>query len=270
VTGGSNKQTSNSQQPCITTPPPKFVSHGGQVGAPLGVATPFTPASDCIWGEWQHNRHSSRKALVGSFHAAGNGNVHQFDSLMCACLPCPESPGAGGVIGALCNHNDRICGPEPRRAPANKICFSGVGDYTFTKSRKTVKAVFRVDVEDRGEPGGKSGPSPRDRYRIRLWILDPSCGRPFDSDSAEGQALRQAVACVNPLTEDVGPSAGLPDIDDGGDMNRGNHQIHPLTGATCREAPGQQTKTNQGAVDPDGTSSVGMPTKSGGNGPLKN
>ena len=224
-------QTSNSQRDCITTPTPSFVSHGGQVGAPSAVPTPFTPASALISGAWQHNRHLTHSSLVGSFHAAGNGNVHQFDSLMCACLPCPQNPGSKGTVGALCNPDDRICGPEPRRAPANKICFSGVGDYTFTKAQKNVKAVFRVDVEDRGEPGGGSGPPPSDRYRIRLWLLGASCGRQFDADSAQGLALRQAVACANPLTENVSPSAGPPDIDDAGDLSQGNQQIHPMTGA---------------------------------------
>jgi hypothetical protein len=196
------------------------------------VATPFTDASTCIRGEWQHDRHLG-EGLVGSFHAAGNGTIHQFDSLMCACLPCAENPNSGGVVGGLCNPGDRICGPTPPSAPANKICFSGVGDYTFTKGQKTVKAVFRVDIEDHGEPGGKSGPAPNDRYRIRLWILGALCGKEFEPDSDRGLALRQAVACSNPLTENVSSSAGSPDIDDGGDMDQGNHQIHPLTGASC-------------------------------------
>src|SRR2546430_11156719 len=34
--------------------------------------------------------------------------------------------------------------------------------------------------------------------------------RQFDADSAQGLALRQAVACANPLTENVSPSAGPP------------------------------------------------------------
>src|SRR5207247_386052 len=85
-------------------------THGGQVGAPIGVATPFTPDSACIAGEWTHVRHI-KKGLNGNFHA------RSFDSLECACLPCPENPDAPGVVGSLCNPGDRICGPEPRRAP---------------------------------------------------------------------------------------------------------------------------------------------------------
>jgi hypothetical protein len=233
VTGGSNRQPGTSQVSTMPRPRAVFTSHAGQVGAPFGVSTPFTPASACIRGEWQHNRHLTRNSLAGSFHAAGNGTVQQFDSIMCACLPCPGGA-TGGQIGVLCNQNDRVCGPEPRRAPANKICFSGVGDYTFTRGQKTVKAVFRVDIEDRSEPGGRSGRLPPDRYRIRLWVLDASTGRVFDPDSPQGMALRLAVACTDPLTEAVDRSAGPPDIDDGGAMIQGNHQIHPQTGASCR------------------------------------
>src|SRR5439155_496213 len=42
-------------------------THGGQVGAPVGVATAFTPDSVCIQGEWQHVRHI-RPKLYGNFH----------------------------------------------------------------------------------------------------------------------------------------------------------------------------------------------------------
>jgi hypothetical protein len=238
VTGGSNKETNSYQAPCITTPVPVFVSHGGQVGAPLSVGTPFTPNSPCITGEWQHNRHLHGNNLVGTFHAAGNGKVHQFDSLLCACLPCDENTNAVGVVGSVCNPDDRICGPEPRRAPANKICFSGVGDYTFTNGKKTVKAIFRVDIEDRSEGNSKNSTAPPDRYRIRIWLLDPSCGRNPDPNSAEAMALRLA-ASADPFkianlatTEDLKVNIP-PDIDDGGDMVQGNHQIHPATGAQC-------------------------------------
>jgi hypothetical protein len=242
VTGGSNKQSNASQAPCITSPAPTFVSHGGQVGASRSLATPFHPNSECISGEWEHNRHLKKNSLVGVLHASGNGNQHQFDSLLCACLPCSdEGPAAQGDVGQVCNHGDRICGPEPRKAPANKITFSGVGDYTFTKGQKTVKAVFRVDIEDRGEGNSHANPLPTDRYRIRMWFLTGSCGRNWAPDSAEALALRLAVS-ADPTkianlatTEDLKDpaTAGAPDIDDGGDMTQGNHQIHPETGATC-------------------------------------
>src|SRR5438132_3065769 len=104
-------------------------THGGQVGAPVGVATAFTPDSVCIQGEWQHVRHIKPK-LNGNFHA------RTFDSLNCACLPCAGDPGSGTVTDGLCNPGDRICGPEPRRAPDNAICFSGVGDYAVTNGNR--------------------------------------------------------------------------------------------------------------------------------------
>src|SRR5439155_19962092 len=126
--------------PDTCTSPAIDATHGGQVGAPIGVATPFTPDSACIAGEWSHVRHI-KKGLAGNFHA------RSFDSLECACLPCPENPDAPGVVGMLCNPDDRICGPEPRRAPANKICFSGPGDYALTNGKRAKRSVvFRVDV----------------------------------------------------------------------------------------------------------------------------
>jgi len=246
VTGGSNKQEGSMYTaPCIAGPAPNFVSHGGQVGASRSLATPFRPNSPCISGEWEHNRHLKKNSLLGVLHASGNGNEHQFDSLLCACLPCAENPGAVGLVGEVCNPGDRICGPEPRSAPANKITFSGVGDYTFTKGQKTVKAVFRVDIEDRGEGNSHANPLPTDRYRIRMWFLDGTCGRggaAWAPDSANAMALRLAVsaddtkiaslATTEELKDPV--TAGPPDIDDGGDMTQGNHQIHPQTGATCQ------------------------------------
>jgi len=238
VTGGSNHQLNNSQGPCINTPPPSFVSHGGQVGASHSGETEFTPYSLCISGEWQHNRHLKGNSLVGTLHASGNGSTHQFDSLLCACLPC--SPGDVGLVGDVCNPTDRNCGPLPSKAPANKICFSGVGDYTFLNGPKPLKAVFRVDIEDRSEGNSPSSNPPPDRYRIRIWVLGTTC-RPYGPDSVQGMALRLAVSAdaskIGTLatTEQLkNPKvAGAPDIDDGGDMTQGNHQIHPETGSTC-------------------------------------
>jgi hypothetical protein len=238
VTGGSNHQTNSFQSPCISTPLPTHISHGGQVGAPFSVGTPFTPNSTCISGEWEHNRHLKGNSLVGVLHASGNGHEHQFDSLLCACLPCDENPGAVGLVGEVCNPGQRICGPLPRKAPANKICFSGVADYTFTTGNKTVKAVFRVDIEDRSEGNSQSSAPPPDRYRIRIWLLDPSCGRNPDPNSAEAMAIRFAASAdpntiaVLATTENLKVNIP-PDIDDGGDMTQGNHQIHPQTGAQC-------------------------------------
>jgi hypothetical protein len=238
VTGGSNHQTNTWQSACITTELPTHISHGGQVGAPFSVATPFTPNSECIRGEWEHNRHLKGNSLVGVLHASGNGHEHQFDSLLCACLPCPENPGAEGVVGDVCNPGDRTCGPLPRTARANKICFSGVADYTFTTGNKTVKAVFRVDIEDRSEGNSHSSTEPLDRYRIRIWILDPSCGRDPDPNSAANMAIRFAASADPAQIGNLATTENLkvniaPDIDDGGNMTQGNHQIHPQTGAQC-------------------------------------
>src|SRR5438132_5125374 len=204
-------------------------THGGEVGSPVGAPTAFSPDSACIAGEWQHVRHF-RKGLRGNFHA------RSFDSLMCACLPCPENPDVQGVAGALCNPGDRICGPEPRRAPANKICFSGAGDYALTRGRRQMRSVmFRVDVVDRGEPGGTNGPPPPDRYRMRIWFVD--------ADSSEGLTLRQTVACADPTTENI--TAPTPDIDDGGDLIRGNQQIHPPLNKTCTSSRTTTTTTTR-------------------------
>jgi hypothetical protein len=221
------------------SPPSIDATHGGQVGSPVGVATPFTPDSECIKGEWTHVRHI-RPKLFGNFHA------RSFDSLECACLSCCENPNSTGVVddpkfGPLCNPDDRICGPEPRRAPANKICFSGVGDYAETNGKRDRRSVvFRVDIEDRSEPGGTNGPPPPDHYLMRIWLLS-DLGI-TDENGPEGMALREQIAC-NPNsigilsttdTLDCSDLAGCsnantpaPSITDGGDLYRGNHQLHP-------------------------------------------
>src|SRR5438128_588587 len=218
---GCDPNTPGSCAPDSCASPALEATHGGQVGGSIGVATAFTPDSACIAGEWTHVRHI-RPGLFGNFHA------RSFDSLMCACLPCPENPDVPGVVGSLCNPGDRICGPEPRRAPANKICFSGAGNYAPTNGPRAGRSVvFRVDVEDRSEPGGTNGPPPPDRYRIRIWFVP--------ADTSDGQALRAEVACADPTTEEL-TNAPPPDIDDGGDLIRGNQQIHPPLSQTCTPA----------------------------------
>lgn len=209
--------------PDSCTEPALDATHGGQVGASIGIATPFTPDSPCIKGEWTHVRHI-RPRLNGNFHA------RSFDSLECACLPCLENPDLSPVEGALCNPDDRICGPEPRRAPANSICFSGPGDYALSNGKRDRRSVvFRVDIQDRSEPGGTNGPLPPDRYRIRIWFVD--------ADSQAGQDLRFQVACDPERTQAAGQEtlngAPTPDVDDGGDLYRGNHQIHPAIKDSC-------------------------------------
>jgi hypothetical protein len=262
VTGGgkqiANELTAESkewtcQSDKVPTPSPRYVTHGGQVGAPFAVGLVCVTNTPCIRGEWQHVRHI-KGGLRGVFHARSNGRVHEFDSLGCACLPCPEdalvveSPSPGncttdstpvsldytnsvattqGKRHALCNDGDRICGPEPRHAPANKIAFSGLGDYALTRGKKAKQSVvFRVDIEDRSEPGGQhpgGATPPPDRYRIRIWFTTGLTAEQIT-------ALRCAVSVSDPLVESV--PAPAPDIDDGGAMDRGNHQLHPTTGAT--------------------------------------
>ena len=135
---------------------------------------------------------------------------------------CAGDPGSGTVTDGLCNPGDRICGPELRRAPDNAICFSGVGDYAVINGDRTPRSVvFRVDIQDHSEPGGTNGPNPPDRYRLRLWFLKGA-----DTSSADAISLRTAVGC-----------AATPDIDDGGDLIRGNHQIHPQLPGTSRCVP---------------------------------
>jgi len=75
---------------------------------------------------------------------------------------------------------------------------------------------------------------------MRMWIIDPA-----SVDTAPILALREAVACKNahievvagtlPCGQSINSSTSVPepDIDDGGDLDRGNRQIHPNTGATC-------------------------------------
>src|SRR5207245_8814541 len=126
------------------------------------------------------------------------------------------------------------------RPPANTLCFSGPGNYALTNGKRDTRSVvFRVDVEDRSEPGGTNGPPPPDRYRIRIWFVD--------ADTSAGMTLRQEVACADATTEELtatSASVPTPVIDDGGDLIRGNQQIHPPLNTTCtprgrrRRSPG--------------------------------
>jgi len=211
-----------------------YVTHGGQVGAPFGAETVFEPNAECVRGQWEHVRHGS-DGSEGNFHSA------YFDSLMCACLGCTD-PQTGQwlapmVLSALCNPDNRVCGPEPRRAPANAICFSGVGNWSEGKGRKGQEnVVFRVYIEDRSEPGGSPpgrhhADDPPDVYSIQIWSIN---GNP---DSPQNLALREAISASS-IGEGINvPAAALairaPDLNDSGVLGRGNHQIHPSTKATC-------------------------------------
>ena len=121
--------------------------------------------------------------------------------LVCRC---------NGVFdGEFCNRHDRGPGPEPPKAPANEICYGGVGDF----NGQTV--AFRVDIEDKGEPGRD------DTYRIRIWI-------PTGSETTK--SLVAQACCKNKV-----PIIRTPDVDDRDDtLTGGNFQIHPATPNSVR------------------------------------
>src|SRR5262249_5923771 len=135
---------------------------------------------------------------------------------------------------------DRLVGPTPPAAPANKIVFTGIGDYAETKGRRVpVSVLFRIDIEDRGEPGGshpKGGKAPPDRDRTRIWILTPTELARLHNGSDLLLDFRNAISACNGINVQDGASVvngqaafGVrpPDIDDGGECLHGNLQIHP-------------------------------------------
>ena len=68
-----------------------------------------------------------------------------------------------------------------------------------------------------------------------MWFLNNN----ENGSSPRIKDLRATVACQDAMTEVIpattvcGRTTPAPDIDDGGDLDRGNRQIHPNTGATC-------------------------------------
>ncbi len=273
VTGGGRQDDTDSTGRVDVCPDDvRYVTHGGQVGAPVGNSNCVVTAANqlgnpCIHGRWTHVRHT-KGGLEGNFHA------RYYDTLDCACLGTGfVSPGTcqytqGVLVDGVCNPGDRIAGPEPRRAPANKIAFTGVGDWACPEGKREARAcLFRVDIEDRSEPGGYQpggAKPPADRYRIRIWVLstaelaelngagpDPYLLNFRDSISAcHGIDYRDGGVdcsggrnqCSSPTdscTEGANGSTGtitfpgsqfsvrLPNIDDGGELKNGNHQIHP-------------------------------------------
>ncbi len=268
VTGGGRQDLNDGGEVCPADA--RYVTHGGQVGAPVGnkicvidTSLPnFFLGNPCIHGRWTHVRHGfGGNANEGNFHA------RFFDTLDCACLDtnmdatCHYAPGT--VVNGLCNPGNRCLGPEPRKAPANKIAFTGVGDWQCEKGgREPRTCLFRVDIEDRGEPGNDHaldlGHKPcrvPDRYRIRIWVLttaelaelngagpDPYLIHFRDCISAcNGIDYQDGVCGPNTCSGDTCTGEGAtgtitfpggcpvrtPNIDDGGEMLHGNHQIHP-------------------------------------------
>ncbi len=267
VTGGGRQDLNDDGEVC--PPDARYVTHGGQVGAPVGnkvcvidtSLTNYFLGNPCIHGRWTHVRHQQ---------GGGEGNFHArfFDTLDCACLGTNLDANchynAGSVVNGVCNPGDRLSGPEPRRAPSNKIAFTGVGDWTCEKGgREPRSCLFRVDIEDRGEPGNdhvldlghKTGRTP-DRYRIRIWVLTDSELNQLRSGSGADPYLIHFRDCISAcngidyrdgvcgptscsgstcdgsgttgtITFPGGCPVRTPNIDDGGELLHGNHQIHP-------------------------------------------
>jgi hypothetical protein len=269
VTGGGRQD-----DPDVCPADVRYVTHGGQVGAPVAnkVCTIDTSlpnyflGNPCIHGRWTHVRHV-KGGLEGNFHA------RFFDTLDCACLDVAFNEqtcqyGPLSVEHGICG--DRSTGPLPRPAGANKIAFTGVGDWACANGRREGRAcLFRVDIEDRGEPGnahalasnGKENRVP-DRYRIRIWVLSDAELAQLNGAGPDQYLInfRNAISACNGLTYRDGGIIGqcnaantcisndsctsggpatptimfpggapvrLPNIDDGGEMLHGNHQIHP-------------------------------------------
>jgi hypothetical protein len=209
---------------CLTDPasPAEIekATFGGQVGAPYVIGGCNLDDFDCIQGQWTHMRHSRK----GTFHAS------EYNSMVCRCT---DADGNDVLpVGQLCNpcqgpdcHDPTYPGPEPRPAPANVACFSGKGLWKPTNGRREIPVAFRVEVEDRGEPGAGQNANLEDVYRIRIWI--PTV--PQSQQDAEATRLAVAACCTNAIA-DVVTAIGVPSVNDGGNLTHGNLQIHPQTG----------------------------------------
>jgi hypothetical protein len=253
------------------------ITHGGQLGAPFSQSNCGQTIGDpCIRGNWSHHRHfaggNTADEFDVDFHSSTPGVRGVYDSLDCACLGCCDPttgafiPSTGGFSKngkkQLCNPDNRICGPEPRPAPANAIIFSGIGTFKLgtecgSKNAKATFMVFRVYIEDRSEPGGfhpKGSTPPADVYCFQAWdtgivVQKNSDPNALGNSSLLGDvnAFRTAVGQANcAFLDGMGagsiPIGSLPNptvsrhtatINDCGPMAVGNHQIHPATGATC-------------------------------------
>jgi len=260
VTGGGTLQPDTTDQSCIevnTTIVPSVVngfvidhiSHSGTVGAPFNqLDCGETLDNDCITGRWQHTRYYQGKGRKQeSFSSVG-----VFDSLNVACLGCCD-PSTGAfippvIVGALCNP-DAACGPEPRPAPGNAIIFSGIGQLKSGFEGTTQYVVYRVYIEDRGEPGGfypEGAIEPADTYCFQAWKTGILVSKKPDF-STVATAFRAALGAANcdfleSLETGALPIGTLPsptvngitaDIQDCGPLYSGNEQLQPSTEAAC-------------------------------------
>jgi hypothetical protein len=254
------------------------VSHGGQMGAPYAHEDcGEVLGNECIRGQWQHTRHYKGKGnprdVVDSFHTANPKGL--FDTLNCACLPCctnqqgevnqPNGNFTGQDKFEICNKEDhRICGPQPRPAPANALIWTGLArstpwdDEKGANSKNREYLVVRVYIEDRSEPGGgHPGGSidPADIYSFQAWRTGVLIDKSNKPDNTVAVALRQAIAAQScafldalstgalpigslpPNTVNVGTNTISAVVSDRGALRNGNRQIHPATSATCIPTP---------------------------------
>jgi hypothetical protein len=275
------------------------VSHGGQLGAPFSRENCNQLLSDpCIRGEWEHNRHYQgkghpRDTFASTFHSAGTNAAAKplFDTLLCACLGCCTADGTPkpGVIGdfhpngkfRFCNPDDhKICGPEPRPAPANALIFSGIGNVSHVTDTGNTKpatwVVYRVYIEDRSEPGGfhpKGSVDPADIYVFQAWDTGIAVTKKPDAGSLIGatspllgdlnlfRSTLSADSCafLRGISETGDcPAGSLPvpcilgvsaTVVDEGALRDGNRQIHPSTSATCNNPGGGVPAPTPGAIN---------------------
>jgi hypothetical protein len=242
------------------------ITHGGQLGAPFSQEDcGEILGNPCIRGQWSHTRHyqgtgNPRDVIDMNFHSTTPKGI--YDSLNCACLGCCD-PETGAFItpitvGSLCNPDDhKVCGPEPRPAPANAIIWSGIGkmtpedDVRGSRAAQAEWVVFRIYIEDRSEPGGHhpgGAIEPADIYCFQAWKTGIKVSKKPDFSTvspdfrrALGQANCDFLAALQNGTFPIGtlppPEVGgvTADIQDCGPMSTGNHQIHPSTSATCNQ-----------------------------------
>jgi uncharacterized repeat protein (TIGR01451 family) len=278
TTGGGNLLPGFVDQSCIPVVTTIFpsagvdhISHGGQLGAPFSqMDCGAILGNPCIRGQWEHVRHyqgsgNPRDVVDMNFHSTTPKGV--FDSLSCACLGCCD-PATGAFIppslGPLihkfqvCNPDDhKICGPQPRPAPANALIFSGIGRITPTddisgpRANRSEWVIFRIYIEDRSEPGNAhagGAVEPADIYCFQAWKTGIKTTRKPDFTTIS-TAFRMALGEANCDFLRALETGGLPigtlpsptvngltaDIQDCGPLYNGNRQIHPSTGATCDE-----------------------------------